>query len=329
MKNRHFTFLLLIAMLGTYSCSTTPQKDITLPKLNTELVERITEFPDSSFFSDVRMMEYEDGKVYLLDYQRAEILSLTEDFKQMEIVAPHSEIHLVSPASFIIEKDTAYIYDYGSVKTMKVYVGGKQVRSMSSFRFKEKRMALNDDFIWASAPTDTSCYIKFNRWNPDEFVLSGKVEKEDNAKRTTRKNGKHFLPGNDRMLYAVSEAYPFIDKYDMKSGELKETLDISDVFFVKASLEYAESQKTEPNSFYIYVQDACLYANSLFILCSSLGENFRCNMLLRIDVSGREMKLVGYYELPGKYYSTICVSDEYLFAAYHGHDCAIEKYKLK
>ena len=40
------------------------------------------------------------------------------------------------------------------------------------------------------------------------------------------------------------------------------------------------------------------------------------------------MKLAGYSELPGNVYRSICVSDEFLFAAYNGRDCAIEKYKL-
>lgn len=318
--------VMLFSLLGLCSCSF--NKENTLFTLDVEFVERITEFPDSSFFSDIRKMEYEDGKIYLLDVKRGDLVSLTEDFKQMEIVAPHSEIDLVMPASFAIEDDTVCVYDYGSVNTMKVYAEGKQLRNMSSFRVKEMRMAMNDSFIWASAPTDTSCYIRLNRWNPDEFILSGKVEKEENAKRTMKKNSKHFLSGNNGMLYAVSEAYPLVDKYDMKSGALKESLDISNVFFIKENLEFAASQNLDPNSFFVHVTDACLYENELYLLCPSLGMPYRCNMLLKIDVGGNEMRLVGYYELPGNVYRSICVSDEHLFVAFQGRDCAIEKYRL-
>ena len=74
--------------------------------------------------------------------------------------------------------------------------------------------------------------------------------------------------------------------------------------------------------------DACLYKDTLFLLCPSLGEPYRCNLLLKIDVGGEKMKLAGYYELPGNVYRSICISDEFLFAAYNGRDCAIEKYKL-
>ena len=318
--------VMLFSLLGLCSCSF--NKENTLFTLDVEFVERITEFPDSSFFSDIRKMEYEDGKIYLLDVKRGDLVSLTEDFKQMEIVAPHSEIDLVMPASFAIEDDTICVYDYGSVKTMKVYAEGKQLRSMSSFRVKEMRMAMNDSFIWASAPTDTSCYIRLNRWNPDEFILYGKVEKEENAKRTMKKNSKHFLSVNNEMLYAVSEAYPLVDKYDMKSGALKESLDISNVFFIKENLEFAASQNLDPNSFFVHVTDACLYENEMYLLCPSLGMPYLCNMLLKIDVGGNEMRLVGYYELPGNVYRSICVSDEHLFVAFQGRDCAIEKYRL-
>ena len=320
-------FIVLLFTLSCF-CSCSSDKKNTLEELDVEFVERITEFPDSSFFSDVRMMEYENGRIYLLDAKRGDLVALTEDLKQMKIVAPHSEIDLVMPASFDVDNDTAYIFDYGSVKTLKMYIEGKQIRSMSSLRFKEKRMAVGKSFIWASAPTDTSCYLKLSKQNPDEFILSGRVQKEDNKKRTIIKNSKHLFLDDDGMLYAVSDSYSYVEKYNSQTGVLEELLDLSSVPFIKENIQYAESQKVDNNSYFIYVMDACLYKDVLFLLCTSLEEPYSCNLLLKIDVGGKNMQLAGYYELPGNVYRSICVSNEYLFAAYHGRDCAIEKYKL-
>ena len=318
-------FIILFFLLGMSSCI--PNKDKVLVELNVEFVERITEFPDSSFFSDVRMMEYENGRIYLLDAKRGDLVSLTEDFKQMEIEAPHSEIDLVMPVSFNVENDTLYVCDYGSVKTLKTYLNGRKIQSVSSFRFNEMRMAMDDSFIWASAPTDTSCFIKFNKRNPNQFLLAGNVIKED-KERIVVKNSKHFFYRNNNELYAVSEAYTYIEKYDTQTESLKELYDISDNDFIKANLEYAERQNLGSKTYLVYVMDACLYGNDLFVLCPSFDDPYRCNMLFKIDVGGEKMRIAGYYELPGNVYRSICVSDEYLFAAYHGRDCAIEKYKL-
>lgn len=318
--------VLLLALSCFYSCSSDKKK--TLEELDVEFVERITEFPDSSFFSDIRMMEYDNGKIYLLEPKRGELVSLTEDFKQLNIEAPHSEIDLMMPASFNVVNDTAYIFDYGSVRTLKMYAGGKQIRSMSSLRFKDKRMAVGNSYIWASAPTDTSCYLRVCKQNPDEFILAGKVQKEDNKKRTMLKNSKHLFLVDDEALYAVPDSYAYIEKYNAETGALEERLDLSSVPFIKGNIQYAESQSVANNSYFIYVMDACLYKDALFLLCPSLGEPYRCNLLLKIDVDGNKMQLAGYYELPGNVYRSICVSDEHLFAAYNGRDCAIEKYKL-
>lgn len=318
-------FVILLFLFGLYSCGT--EKNNNIYEMDIEFVDRITEFPDSSFFSDVRMMEYENGKIYLLDVKRGDLVALSEDFKQMNVVAPHSEIDLVMPVSFNVENDTIYACDYGSVKTLKVYTDGNQIESMSSFRFNEKRMAMNDSFVWFSAPTDTSCYVRFDKKKPDCFTFGGKAQKEKNNRKTIVKNDRHFFL-NDGMLYAVPDAYSFVERYNIKTGVLEESLDISDVPFVKENIQYAESQKVDDDSYFIYVMDACLYGDDLFLLCPSLGNPYCCNMLLKIELGGKEMQLAGYYELPGNVYRSICVSDEYLFAAYHGRDCAIEKYKL-
>ena len=59
-----------------------------------------------------------------------------------------------------------------------------------------------------------------------------------------------------------------------------------------------------------------------------LVDTYSRNMLVKIDVKGKTMKAVGYYELPGNFYMSICASDDYVYAMYSGRDCAIEKYKM-
>lgn len=320
--------VIILFLCGLAACH--PHRDnVELVTLNYNLVERLTEFPDSSFFSEITHAEYHDGRIYLMDKKRGDLLALSEDFKQMECIAPHSEVDLVMPISFTIYQDTAYICDEGSVNTLKVYTKGKQLASLPSVRFNEKRMAADCSNLYVSLPTDSSCYLKMDKhaW---QLTQAGKVEKEENAKRTRMMNDKHMFL-NDGILYAVSECYPYIDSYRAETGEWLKRIDLSDIPVIQSNLSFIEGQPVKPNSYYILIDEGYLHNNALYLLCPTLGDNatYRNNTLLKVDISGGDMKPVGIYELPGRYYGAICVSDKYLYAVYIDQDCAIEKYEVK
>ena len=318
-----------ILLCGLAACN--PHKsDMELETMNYELVERLTEFPDSTFFTEITHAEYENGRIYLIDKKRGDVVALTEDFKQIECIAPHSEIDLVMPIAFTVWQDTVYICDEGSINTLKVYTKGKQISSLSSVRFYEKRMAVNNTALYTTFPTDSSCYLKINRHDTEKRAYEGKVVKEENERRTIMKNEKHLFLNNG-ILYTVAECYPYIDSYNAKTGKWIKNLDISHIPVIQSNISFIESQPVEPKSYYVYMEDGDIHNNFLYLLCASLGDNnnYRCNTLLKVDVSNEDMKPVGYYELPGRFYTAICVSDNYLYAIYSDKDCAIEKYKLK
>lgn len=49
----------------------------------------ISEFPDSSFFSDITCMYHYKDKVYILDRKRGDVVALSEDFNTMKYVCRH------------------------------------------------------------------------------------------------------------------------------------------------------------------------------------------------------------------------------------------------
>lgn len=322
-------FPVSLFLCGMAACH--PHKDnVELEALNYKLVERMTEFPDSSFFSIITHAEYHDGRIYLMDKNRGDLIALTEDFKQMECIAPHSETDLVMPNSFTIYQDTAYICDEGSVNTLKVYTKGSKIGSFQTMRLREKRMAADETSLYVSFPTESSCFLKIDKYNPAKYVQAGNVVEEESAKRTKLTNHKHLFL-NDGILYAVSECYPYIDSYRAETGEWLKRIDLSDIPVMQSNLSFIESQPVEQNSYYALIGEGYMHNDALYLLCPTLGDNetFRDNTLLKIDISGGDMKPVGICELPGRCYSSICVSDKYLYAVYRYQDCAIEKYELK
>lgn len=324
MKKIIFSFSLVVFLLSLCSCTSQVKE---LREIPYEVVGQLEEYPDSTFFSDIRHAEYEDGKLYLLDAERRDLVWVSEDFKQMDYVARHSEIDLIMPISFTVRQDTAYICDVGAVNSLKIYTQGKLVDNFRLFRFNEKRMAVSESSLFLSLPTDSSCYLDISRIDTAKYFFRGKVVKERDADRTIRLNDKHLFYDNG-VLFTVAESYPFIDKYDAKSGKHLETLDMSDISFIKANLDYTATKPLDPKSYFIQIEDAYLSESYLYLLCPSFGDYYRCNTILKIDVTGKTMKPVGYFILPGKHYKSICVSSDYLYAICN-NPCAIEKIELE
>lgn len=128
------------------------------------------------------------------------------------------------------------------------------------------------------------------------------------------------------------EEYPdstfFSDIRHAESGKHLEVLDLSDISFIRKNLDYISTKVLGPQSYFVYIKDGCLYDECLYLLCASLGDDYHCNILLKIDVSDKVMKPVGYCVLPGKYYSSVCVSSDYLYAVCE-NPCVIEKIELE
>lgn len=316
--------VICLSFLGVISCSSGVKE---LRKFPCKVIGQLEEYPDSTFFSDIRHAEYEDCKIYLLDAKRGDLVWISEDFKSMAYVARHSDIDLVLPVSFTVRCDTAYVCDMGAVNSLKIYAQGKLIDSFRLSGFNEKRMAVNESSLFLSLPTDSSSFLKIPRNDTEKCSFLGNVVKEENSERTIRLNDKHLFYGNG-ILYAVAENYPFIDKYDARTGEHLEVLDISDISFIRKNLDYISTKVLGPQSYFVYIKDGCLYDGYLYLLCASLGDDYRCNMLLKIEVGGKVMKPVGYCVLPGKYYTSVCASSDYLYAICE-NPCAIEKIVLE
>ena len=316
--------IVCFSLLYLYSCTSNVKE---LKEVACNVVERLYEYPDSTFFSDIRHAEYEDGKLYLLDTKRGDIIWLSEDFKRMDYVARHSEVDLVMPASFTVWQDTAYIYDEGSVNSLKIYADGCLVSSVSIPRCNEKRMGVSESSLFLSLPTDSSCFIKIEKQDLTKYILSGRVAKKDTPERTVMLNDNHLFY-NSGMLFAVAESRPYIDKYDAVTNEWLSAFDLSDIPFMRANLNFTATKVLGQKSYYVYIDDCCLYNGYLYLLCASFGDNYHRNTVVKVDVSDTVMKPVCYCVLPGKCYKSICVSSDYLYAICE-NPCAIEKIRLE
>ncbi|GHT49435.1 hypothetical protein FACS189440_15190 [Bacteroidia bacterium] len=74
---------LSLTIISLFSCQ---NKSIEYKEYLCNVDLQIEMFPDSSFFSDIRCMQYSQGYIYSLDVERRDIVTFREDFSDMHII---------------------------------------------------------------------------------------------------------------------------------------------------------------------------------------------------------------------------------------------------
>lgn len=317
--NKSFYLLILILFCSCH-------KEVRFKSYQCQTDRSIQMYPDSSFFSKINCMQYCRGKLYLLDKKRGDVVWVDEDLSRMGGVAQHGVApdELVMPLEFMTLNDTIYVLDFGS-KSMKIFYGGKMIDRFTPLNANENRFAVDEHTLYISATTDSSCYLKILKNDESVQISQGKVKMENTIKRTIMLNCKHVFYSKG-FIYTVSGNFPFIEKYNATTGQLIDTYDLSDVELIRNSMEYGEALPYNPNSYYIFIADAYLHSNSLYLLCSSRnsGKDYKVKTILRIDLRD-EMKAACSYILPHDIYSSFCISDSFIYAFRDDEVCEIEK----
>lgn len=321
MKNLLF-FIAIICF-----CSCWDKKDSNI--LYCQVESQIDEYPDSSFFSKVTCMTYDNGKLYVLDKKRGDIVELSDDLKNMNYVCRHGEApyETVMPLSFGIQNDTIYVVDFGT-RSMKKFYKGVFSGNFSLKNANENRFSLNDSLVFLSATTDSTSFLIIDIHNPDKQIPAGKVIEERSKLKTIITNKKYILYDGEENIFSVSDCNPLIEQYDIHGKYIK-TYDISSIPVIKESAEYAKKISDQENSVYRYIMDAYLTNDNIYILCSSGSpqEEYSVNTILKLSISNG-MKNISTFILPHKYYSSFCVEDMYIFAAREIEASTIEKINM-
>lgn len=296
--------------------------------LHCQVENQIEEYPDSSFFSNITCMTYNNGKLYVLDKKRGDIVELSDDLKNVKYVSRHGEApyETVMPVTFGVLNDTIYVVDFGT-RSMKKFHEGVFFGDFSLSNANENRFSLNDSLLFLSATTDSTSFLIIDIQDPDKQNPVGKVIEERTKLKTIITNKKYILY-NKECIFSVSDCNPYIEQYDI-SGNYIKTYDISSIPVIKESIEYAKKTDSQENSVYRYIMDTYLINDHIYLLCSSGNPHgdYSVNTILKLSINN-SMENVSTYILPHKYYSSFCISDLYLFAAQEVKNSTIEKIKM-
>ena len=290
-------------------------------------------YPDSSFFQDIRQLQVADSVLYAFDYTLGHVAVWnlrTNDFYTCGTLGQGPE-EVVQPQGFCLAGDTVYMAT--TDEKLKGYVpGGRFAGAMDVPMWSEKRFFLLGDTVYATFPTDSSCYVKSSRsWKLADTLhglrLGGHLFPiKDESGPNLSPNARHLVRG-DGGFYAVCPSYPVVEKYDLHTGRLLEACDLSTTEFVSQILSYVNAQPTQQNSYFHYLDDACWHDGRLYILCADWQEGYSLNKILVLDTRPA-LRPVGICQLPGDVYSCIAVEGDTVYA-FNSQDCTIEVCRME
>ena len=264
-----------------------------------------------------------------MDKKLGDIVALSDNLKEMEYVSKHGEAPYETtwPFTFNVLDDTVYVVDFGT-RSMKKFHKGVFYGDFSLSNANENRFSLNDSLIFLSANTDSTSFLMIDKYHPDKQIPMGKVVREKTPFKTIISNKKHILYDQGKGIFSVSDCYPYIEQYNVH-GEYIKTFDISSIPIMKEAMAIAEKNSNKENTIYVYICDAYLANDHIYILCSSRSSSgdYRVNTILKLSIND-EMKHISTYILPHDIYSSFCVSDTYLFASQEVAGVTIEKIKI-
>lgn len=290
---------------------------------NATEISSISSFPDSSFFSSISQIECSGDYVYALDYNRRQVIRLNSTMDKMTTFGSggRGPKELTAPFSFLVKEHEVEILDLMANK-LKTYSESGFERSKSlNFSPMDLRFAsLGDDLYFFRADSSyLACKV-----NGDECEGIGKKQIFDTPRRTMLINKCHLFSYQDSLI-AVFPALPYAMIMD-KDGQESRTIDLATTSFYKNNLKWISNHPdNSDNSYYILHKDACICDNVLYILCPEYSEDYKCNIVMAVDVScGKVTKLI---RLPSDCYQSlgVCGSDLYTF---NYTNCTLDRYGI-
>lgn len=305
---------LAIVLLCLVSCQS--REDI--PEVEAQELAHITELPDSSFFSDLRQLTVSGNRIYALDVDRRQVLSLDKDLGNLQVFGSggRGPTELTGPFTFALQGGLVLIHDsFGC--TVKYYdmAGYKSKRSVE-FTPDDYRWYAKGDEFWMHPRITDSLIV---RSSPKRDRFFGEPHRFGTERKTSIMNTCSVLDymGEPLMVYTMQ---PYARHYSV-DGALKREIDLSGAEFYGRNMAYIASRPTEENSAYILHQDAVTDGSSLYILCPRYGDQYLVDRIVEIDLpSGRTLRVI---RLPKGVYNSIAVDKDTIYA-FNSRRCSLD-----
>lgn len=306
-------FLILIAAFFITSCQHNSFKNDNLPLVRDTL---ITQFSDSSFFSDIRSI-YCNDFIYLTDYQRNQIIKLDKSGTMIKCLSEKgmgpgelqgaSDIFATEDSIFVINEFKQCLELFSNNNHIKsIYIPSKTMLAVGT------RFAYYRNTIYISSASDKNSLVAINV-NDGTLNYMGKLIDFGSSNKNIISNNRHVFINNEKVI-TVSNCAPLIEMYDL-SGELVFEYDLTGIEIIDARLDYAKTLDLGPNSYVIMVSDAFIFDNKLHLLITSNDESGpNAKRILVFDINKKNFTLSRILNLGNGWFNTFCVTEDHLWA---------------
>ena len=331
MKTLIFRSILLCFLLN--AC-TSPK--VQIPEFDCPISQSVTEYPDSSFFKEITCM-YADGETLdVFDRSRGDVAIWNPQ-------APGNTFYTVgetgvgpeevtSPVGFYPKGDSIWILDGGSLY-LKAYQKDGFKKAMAVPTSTENRFFMNEHFIYLTGATDSSSYAKTpldwnDRSNIQEIQLKGHLFSiiENEGRNIYRNSLRHIVEG-EKVLYNICNNYPVLEKYDMRTDSLLESIDLTVIPYVDRIVKSIARKKLPEQTTAIFIKDVYWHDNKLYLLCADWEDQYKVNTVIALGDQGMLSPYCIYHLKPEQVYSAIAINNNHIYAANYSK-CSIDTYDI-
>jgi hypothetical protein len=292
----------------------------------------ITELSDSTFFKIMRSLVFYDNKLYCAEENRSQILVLDENLALMNTIGHigRGPLELSYVGCLSVYKDTVVVTDPGNNR-MQIYLNNG-VHVKSDYAIYEDYLLPSNRFVYKNG-----IYVGEAKTNVDNSLIAynsityssqyfGEKYRFKSSLQDNIRNHRYVLDGQDDYVLSISNNMPYIEKYDYISGELLCSFDISDIEPIRSRQKENETGNLPENSYMSYLSDCNIFSNRVYLLCCDNVDSYRANKVVVFNCEN-DIKLIAKYILPDMIYSSIAVSDKYLFA-FSVDKCELQRFEL-
>ena len=230
----------------------------------------------------------------------------------------------VSIESIALEDSFLYVFDMGHSAALCFDQKGEfrgKYALLNDRIYMPYRFFVDDSCLYVSTAEKEGLFLEVNMRIGTESHCGKRKDFGEELPNRIR-NSRHLLNFEDKCI-TVSDNIPIVEIYDLKSKQMVDSLDFSDIDYIKKDLIKNENIR-KLNSYTKIVSDAYVDGNYLYVLLFGTGSSGEVlsNEILKIELSPI-LKKKEILQLPGTNYLHICVNQDSIYA-YNRKEARVE-----
>ena len=324
------TLIILLSLFIFNQFDANAQENKILEKnLRSDIVK--SDLSDGSFLSRAHKLIYKNGKLYMSETNRQQIIVFDENLNLLNTIARQGkgpkEVGFI--ANFSVNGDIVSVDDDLRIQNYKsggAYIKSVNIQGISTeINLFHNFLYSNDILTIASKKDSALVRYDFSSGKPSLINEFGKRYKFPTLNQNMYWNNRYVDIIYDNIV-AISDCQPFIELYNT-DGKLLNKYDFSSIPIIEKEVKHINSRPVVKNMITMIAAGYSIHGNDLYILFNTQIPSYRCNKIIKFSLDGNKFTPEVIYTLPGSVYSGMAVGGKYLYA-FNYHTSSICRFEL-